>query len=305
MVAPVPGPKMMKRLPDGYPSVQPTTFTLDPMSPTLGAEVGGVDLAQPLSDLARSEMFRALLEWKLLVFRDQRITPAHHVEFALRFGDLFDDSTDVERKQDPMDNYVQFVREPGSAGLDNVWHTDGSFRPDPPVALTLHSIEVPDVGGDTLFADMAVAYDNLSDTIKDRIETLEAKNDWSVGYYAQTGFYGERFDAIAESLPPVHHPVARRHPVTGRRILYANRAFTASLLNGDDELFELLRSQVEVPEYQVRLRWRPGTFVMFDNQALQHYATNNFLPNRRVMGRATIERWHPDVAVLGAPSHGA
>lgn len=285
----------MRRLPDGWAPLEPRTFSLAPETPTLGAEVRGVDLRHPLAGETRRELWYALLEWKLLIFRDQPLTPAQHVEFALNFGTLFDDSIGVPIKPDPLDNYIEFVREPGMEGLDNVWHTDGSFRPQPPVALTLRAIEVPAVGGDTVFADMAVAYDNLPDDVKARIAELDAVNDWSVGYYAQAGFYGDRLAGIKAGLPDAVHRVARTHPITGRTTLYVNRAFTAHLADRDGELFEFLRAQAEVPEYQYRLRWRNDTFALFDNQALQHYATNNYMPHRRVMGRATIGAWHDDV----------
>jgi taurine dioxygenase len=301
MVVPAPGPKMMQRLPAGWRPLAPTRFGLDPMSPTLGAEVHGLDLRAPLDTETLRELWWALLEWKLLVVREQPLEPLEHVELALRFGSLFDDSTDAPRKDDPLANYIRFVREPGAAGLDNVWHTDGSFRPRPPVALSLHALEVPEVGGDTLFADMAVAYDNLPTDIRRRVDELAAVNDWSIGFYARAGTYGDRFEAIKASLPATQHPVARPHPVTGRTTLYANMAFTAGLVDGDADLFAFLCAQAEVPEYQVRLRWRPNTFILFDNQALQHYATNNYLPHRRVMGRATIESWSDEVLAFALP----
>jgi taurine dioxygenase len=305
MLVPAPGPKAMQRLPEGWRAVEPSTFALDPMTPTLGAEVTGLDLRTPLGTETLRELWWALLEWKLLVFRDQPLEPVDHVGVALRFGSLFDDSTDAPRKGDPLDNYIRFVREPGAAGLDNVWHADGSFRLSPPVALSLHAIEVPSVGGDTLFVDMAVAYDNLADDVRARVDELSAINDWSAGFYAQAGTYGDRYEAIKASLPPVQHRVARPHPVTGRTTLYTNMAFTAGLVGGDEELFDLLRAQAMVPEYQARLRWRPNTFILFDNQALQHYATNNYLPHRRVIGRATIESWSDEVLALPLPRDAA
>lgn len=280
----------------------PTRFAIEPMSPTLGVEVSGVDLREPLDDHLLAELWNTLLEWKLLVFNDQPLTPRQHVDFAFAFGELFDDSIGVPRKTDPMDNYVSFTRDESMPGLDNVWHTDGSFRPDPPASLTLHSIEVPPFGGDTVFSDMAAAYDNLPHDIRAQVDELDAVNDWSVGYYARAGFYGERLADIKRGLPTVRHPVARKHPITGRTTLYVNRAFTSHLVNDDEELFEYLRSQAEVPEYQVRLRWRANTFAFFDNQALQHYATNNYMPNRRVMGRATIGCWHDRIVGLTSGS---
>jgi taurine dioxygenase len=301
VVAAVPGPKVLRRVPDGWPPFVPSLFSIEPMGPTLGARVTGVDVRRPMTEQLLGELWRALLEWKLLVFDDQPLTPAEHVGFASRFGPLFDDSTGAARKPDPLDNYVRFVRESGAYGLDNVWHTDGSFRPEPPVALSLQALEIPPVGGDTVFADMAVAYDNLSDALKLRMADLEAENDWSVGFYSRSGFYGDRQAEYAAQLPPVRHRVARPHPVTGRITLYVNRAFTARLVDDDAELFEALRSQVEVPEYQVRLRWRPNTFVLFDNQALQHYATNDYAPHRRAMGRATIGAWSPELLGLARP----
>ncbi|MCB0995550.1 MAG: TauD/TfdA family dioxygenase, partial [Acidimicrobiales bacterium] len=279
---------------DGWHSGGPTRFSITPLAPTIGAVIDGVELWTPLDDATFAELWRALVEWKVLVFRDQHLTPAEHVEVALRFGELFDDQVTEPAKADPMDNYVEFSRSGDDAGLDNIWHADGSFRDEPPVALTLRAIRVPDLGGDTLFADMAVAYDNLPSDVRARIDSMQAEHDWACGEYARAGVYGDRHDDIAASLPAVRHPVARPHPLTGRPTLYVNRAFTRGLVCDDadaDELFDELCAQTTVPEYQCRVDWKPDTFVLFDNQAVQHYANNDYLPSHRTMGRATIGRW--------------
>lgn len=300
------GRRRVERLPGGWRSRTPSRFGLEPQAPTIGAEISGVDLWSPLDDDTFAELWRALVEWKVLVFRDQHLTPAEHVAVAARFGEVFDDQVTQPRKPDPLDNYVEFSHSGDDAGLDNVWHTDGSFRTDPPVALTLRAITVPAVGGDTSFADMAVAYDNLPDDVRALADTLDAEHSWACGEYARAGVYGERHDEIATLLPPVRHPVARPHPLTGRRTLYVNHAFTSRLVAGADAdgnagdlpagpdataLLHELCTQAAVPEYGFRLRWRPDTFVILDNQAIQHYANNDYLPDRRVMGRATIGRW--------------
>jgi alpha-ketoglutarate-dependent taurine dioxygenase len=174
-------------------------------------------------------------------------------------------------------------------GLENEWHSDGTFREVPPMATVLRAIEVPPLG-DTIYADMAAAYDNLPSEIKDGIEDLTAVHDWSLGKYSDK--YGEHLDELRRAVPPVEQPVVMRHPRSGRKTLFVNRLFTRSI-NGlspqeSDCLLDLLCRQAEIPEYQCRVHWQPGTIAFWDNLAAQHYGVSDYYPQRRVMARAAI-----------------
>lgn len=294
------GPLVLERLPEGWRSEDYACFALEPCARTIGAEIDGLDLSRPLEEATFRELDRALLEWKVLVFRDQALDARALADFAGRWGPLFDDQLVPTHRDNPVENVVVFERNAEIRGTENEWHCDGTFRPDPPMGTMLHAIEVPAVGGDTLFADMAAAWDNLPEALAARVEDLVAEHDWSIGAYAEK--YADRLDALRAAVPPVEHPVVRPHPVTGRKTLFVNRFFTKRILGlssaenevesgvESDALIARLAAQADRPELQCRIRWRPGTLVFWDNQAVQHYGASDYWPERRVMARATIER---------------
>jgi taurine dioxygenase len=283
------GPKTLDRLPDGGEPEPYRRITIRPAGASFGALVEGLDLRRPMDDDTFAEVDRALFEWKLLLFRDQHLTLDQHADFAARFGELVDDQLELVKSDRPVDNMVVFTRDANTVGLENEWHSDGTFRPVPPMATVLRGIDVPALG-DTLFADMAAAYDNLPYELKDRIEGLSAVNDWSIGAYSDK--YRDTVEKYRAAVPPVEHPVVIRHPRTGRRTLFVNRLFTRSITGLDpdesDQLLDRLCRQAEVPEFQYRFHWLPGSIAFWDNLAVQHYGSSDYFPQRRVMARAAI-----------------
>ena len=283
------GPKRMMRTADGS-SFQPTRFALDPVGTTLGAWVRGLDIGQSLDGGVGVELESAWAEWKVLFFADQRISAAHFADFVGYWGTITDDHLLMTTAKDPTDNVVTFTRDATTVGLENGWHSDGTFRRMPTSGTLLGAVEVPPIGGDTLFADMAAAFDNLPADVKERLVGLRARHDWSLGGYADK--YGDRLEALRLEVPPVEHPVVIEHPRTGRATLFVNPMFTDRILGLDrkeaDELLELLCHQVTAPEVQVRLHWKPGTVAFWDNIAVQHYGVSDYHPQRRVMTRATF-----------------
>ncbi|HZP28479.1 MAG TPA: TauD/TfdA family dioxygenase [Acidimicrobiia bacterium] len=290
MRRPVTGPKTLRRLPDGVEPCRPTRFSLTPVGITLGAHVDDVDLAEPCDDELLDELRRALLEWKVLFFSDQHLPPQQHADFAARWGVLTDDQLEPTTRENPADNLVVFTRDAGTPGLENGWHSDSTFRPMPTAGTILRAIEVPPAGGDTLFADMAAAYDDLPAVVRARLRGLVAVHDWSIGAYATK--YGDRLDRVRAANPPVEHPVAIRHPATGRPTLFVNRMFTREITglppDEADALLDLLCAQAELPELQCRFAWRAGSVAFWDNVACQHYGASDYHPARRVMARATF-----------------
>ena len=282
----------MQRLPEDWKPTQFEHFEVSPVAPTIGAELSGLSL-EDVDDELFAELDRALLEWKVLIVRDQPIDTAAQGALALRWGPLTDDQLIPDPGTAAQTDAITFERNDTVVGLENMWHTDGTFRAHPPVCTILRAVEIPAVGGDTLFADMAVAWDNLDPDLQDRLTILSARHDWSIGAYADK--YGNDLDKLRAEVPPAIHPVARPHPRTGRLTLFVNAGFTTDLVdqNGSpvddsDELLNLLCRQAEIPEYHCRVRWTPDTVVIWDNQAVQHYGVNDYHPIRRVMARASV-----------------
>jgi taurine dioxygenase len=204
--------------------------------------------------------------------------------FGTQWGRLTDDNLVPSTAHTVVDNVVVFTRDATTAGLENEWHTDGTFRPMPTLGTILRALEVPAVGGDTLFADMAAAYDNIPDDVRRRLAGLTSVHDWSIGAYA--GKYGDRLEELRAANPPVEHPVVVRHPVTGRPTLFVNRLFTKEIkglpVEEGRELLDALCRMADLPD------WEPGSVAMWDNIACNHYGANDYFPSRRVMARATF-----------------
>ena len=283
------GPLTLRRLADGSEPKPYEHISITPVGTTLGAVVDDIDLTA-VTDAQCAELDRALLEHKVLFFREQHLTRDEHAMFAARFGPLVDDQLVLRQSPDPVDNMVEFTRDAAVVGYENEWHTDGTFRPVPPLATILRAIDVPAVGGDTLFADMAAAFDTLDDELRARVTTLTAIHDWSIGAYADK--FGDRLEELRALVAPVEHPVVIRHPRTGRPTLFVNRLFTREIVGLDpaesDALLDLLCRQAELPELQSRLHWEPGTVAFWDNVAVQHYGANDYFPQVRTMARAAI-----------------
>ncbi|MGY0488586.1 TauD/TfdA dioxygenase family protein [Streptomyces sp. WG-D5] len=282
------GRRVLRRTPEGWQDRPYELFELVPQGATIGAEIRGLDLSEPLSPPLREELNRALLEWKVLFFRGQHLTSERQRAFARNWGEL---ETNPLLERGDSDDVVRFDKGAGGVpSYENVWHTDVTFRERPALGAVLQLREVPPFGGDTMWADMAAAYDNLSDEVKARIEGAEAEHDFLPGFRR---FYGpERLAQWQELFPPVTHPVVRRHPETGRRMLFVNTSFTTRILGLEraesDRLLRLLYQQAHVPEFQVRFRWQAGDIAFWDNRATQHYAVADYGDARRVAERVAI-----------------
>lgn len=269
------------------------------LSPTIGAEVGGVRLADDLDDRAIAEIRALLLKHRVLVFRDQELTPARHVAFARRFGDL--EIHPVYEHHPDHPELVMLNADQERPGRENIFHTDTTFRELPALGSILRCVTCPEVGGDTIWCDMALAYERLPEHIKDRIAGMSAVHDVLPSFSGRMS--PERRAQVRRDLPPVEHPVVRTHPETGEKILFVNQTFTThfSAYNepfdnfigrerklNSDMLLPYLTRQAEVPEYQVRIQWRPNTVVFWDNRSTQHYAVQDYFPAQRHMQRATV-----------------
>jgi len=258
-----------------------------PLGATVGAEISGVDLGH-LDDATFAEVARAFFEFKVIFFRDQDIATEDHLAFARRFGEL-EEHPFIPAKPG-YQQIVQFKKNERVIGVENIWHHDVTWRLRPSLGSVLRAIDVPGIGGDTLFADMYAAYEGLGADVKAKIDGAFAVHDFSNTFgLAMTP---EKLAEQREKYPPARHPVVRTHSVTGRRCLYVNVAFT-SYIEGmaPDEsraLLEHLYRQADIPEYQCRFRWQKNSLAFWDNCAVQHYAASDYDPQVRVMERVTI-----------------
>ncbi|HTL84872.1 MAG TPA: TauD/TfdA family dioxygenase [Acidimicrobiia bacterium] len=291
------GPRVMRRLPDEWRPRPYTRIKIEPCSEVIGAEVRDVDLAVPLDDALRDEIRDALLEWKVLFFREQHLTADQHLAFARAFGEL---EHHPFLRQGDAPEIVRFEKgddlgDISRIGSENGWHSDVTWRVEPALGSVLRAVEVPEVGGDTLFSDMACAYDNLPEDLRSRVDNMRALHSFMpvFGY----GMSPEKKAEMLEKYPPVEHPVVRTHPETGRKTLFVNSFFTERIVGCDDDesdwLIDRLSQQAMHPEWQVRLRWEPGTIAFWDNRSTQHYASSDYFPRRRVMERVAIKGDRP------------
>lgn len=263
-------------------------FALTPVGVTLGAEVRGLDLAQPLDFELRLELNRALLDWKVLFFPDQHISSSEQRAFARQWGEL-ETNPLLEAGEDP--SVVRFAKGgDGPQTYENIWHVDTSFRRAPAMGAVLRMITTPPFGGDTMWSDMAAAYDNLSDEVRARIDDAVAVHDMVPGFARFLD--ADKLRKLEDTFPPVTHPVVRIHPETGRRTLFVNGAFTTRIVGMEqaesDALLRHLFAQAHTPEYQVRYRWAEGTVAFWDNRATQHYAVGDYGSHTRVAERVAI-----------------
>lgn len=269
-----------------------TGLSFAPLTPTIGAEVSGVDLTEPLDLDVLAELRAGLLQWKVLFFRDQEVTTEEHLAFARSFGELEVHPFAPHKPGYPEVLAITHNRE--SRGRENTWHSDVTWRETPSLGSVLRALEIPPVGGDTLFADMYAAYEGLTDEVKARIDGRVALHDFA--HFREglrkRGKSEEEIESFNRAYPSVKHPIVRTHPETGRKAIYVNAGFTQHIVDMDkaesDALLRHLYAQAAIPEYQCRFRWQANSIAFWDNRASQHYAVSDYWPAVRRMERVTI-----------------
>ena len=273
-----------------------STPSVTALTTQIGAEVCGVDLRSALDDEQLDAIRAALLAHQVLVFRDQFLDQAQHIAFARQFGEVHLPPVPTRHGGPPEINVLDQVH-PRGDGADR-WHSDNSYVAEPPMGSVLKAVRIPSAGGDTCFANMYAAYDNLSEPMKRYVEGLVAVHDVTRSLELAVRGANSDFDIdeMRRRLPPVEHPVVRTHPDTGRPLLYVNAASTAYLQGvshkESESMLEQLYAQAHSPELQCRVRWHEGDIVFFDNRCTQHYAVPDYA-ERRVMHRVTIKGSRP------------
>jgi taurine dioxygenase len=272
------------------------TIAVRPVSPAVGAEILGLDLAGTLSVSTIEAIREALFQHGVVFFRDQKLTPEQHVAFARRFGEI-----NINRFFKAVDGYPMIAevrKEPEQKGnIGGGWHTDHSYDQAPAMGSVLYAREVPETGGDTMFASMYAAYDALSDGLKQTLERLQAvhssRHVFGVAAYAGRGDLQGRYLNPEAATQDAVHPVVVRHPGSGRKALYVNAAFTVRIDGWTDEesrpLLQYLYQHAARPEFTYRFQWREGSLAFWDNRCTWHYALNDYHGHRRLMHRITVE----------------
>ena len=274
---------------------------IEKLTTHIGAEISGINLADAIGNDDLFEAIRlALLDHKVLFLRDQEISKAEHVAFASRFGNLEDHPVAGSDPEHPGLVCIYKDLDSPPDHFENAWHCDATWREVPPMGAVLRCLECPPTGGDTVWANMSRAYDDLSDDVRETIDGLYARHSIEATFGARMPV--EKRHGLKQQFPDAEHPVVRTHPETGEHVLFVN-AFTTHFTNfhtsrnvrfgqdyapGASNLLNYLISRAAIPEYQVRWRWRPNSVAIWDNRSTQHYAVMDYWPAVRKMERAGI-----------------
>jgi taurine dioxygenase len=264
---------------------------ISPIAGALGAEIEGVDLAEPLGPGVLDEIKAALWKYLVLFFRDQRLTPETQCSFTRNFGPLVrpasagsvpghPDVTLVRREADAPRELTNF---------GGVWHSDQSFREHPAAGFTLRAVEIPPYGGDTMFTNLYLAYETLSDGMKAMIDPLIAIHSHAAGSDPDRGYQDPSGPPKRLPLPDVEHPLVRVHPETGRKLLYVSGSWISRLKGmtvlESRGLLDFLHEHAVRPEFVCRFRWSPNAVALLDNRCTEHFAINDYTGHRRIMHR--------------------
>jgi taurine dioxygenase len=273
------------------------TIEVRPTSGALGAEIHGIDLSTDIGDDQLAELRRAFDDFGVIFFRDQVLTPERHIAFAERWGRI-----NVNRFFQPVAGYPRIAevrKEPeNQRNVGGLWHTDHSYDQVPALGSILYAREVPETGGDTLFASMARAFEALSEGLKQTLRGLNALHSSRhvFGAAARTASQDEDRGRLGNqelATQDAVHPVILRHPRTGREGIYVNPDFTVGIEGWrEDEskpFLDMLYRHTQKPEFTCRFRWREGSIAFWDNLATWHRALNDYPGQRRLMHRITLD----------------
>ncbi len=280
-----------------------TSLTVLPLSPTVGAEISGVDISRPLAPDVVAAIRQALNVHHVVFFRDQSLSATEQADFARQFGTV----TEAHPVLPSIDESREVLAIDGKVDRASWWHTDVTFLETPPMASVLFMLEAPDVGGDTMWASLQDAYDGLASPVRAMCDELIAihHDPWFAADVAERGGY-EWDGTWRDKLLPSLHPVVRTHPETGRNGLFVNRQFTRSLLglsdNESNAILEMLYLHCVKPEYTCRFRWRPGSVAFWDNRATLHYALDDYGDAARYAHRVTLRGDKPYGPAMPLPA---
>lgn len=262
-------------------------ISIRPLQPTIGAEIEGVDLRRPISDAARDGIKAAVLKYKVVFFRDQDLNADQHAAFAGRFGALYThpnttrDEKIAQIHKIAATDFAKYDRVKDPTTIEAGYHTDTSWRLVPTWGAVLRAVNLPEVGGDTIWVDAAAAFNGLPDDVKQRLSELHVTHD-----------FRSALNRVGYDYPIVAHPIVRTHRETGEKILWVNFTQRPHVIGVDlaegREILSAVLKQYEKPEYQVRFSWRAHSIAFWDNRAAVHYAVRNYGDFPRVLERILI-----------------
>lgn len=273
-------------------------LTIKKITPSIGAEISGVDFSRPIEQGTRDQIYQTLLENLVIFFREADISPTAHLNFAQLFGQL-DDPHPLYPHVENHNNIMLLENDSTAPPDTNSWHTDLTYKAEQPFASVLVARHIPEVGGDTLWSSNYAAYDRLSSGQKQDFETLDAihdmgdfRNNFAIAKNGKSG--AARLDESAGRMGHAIRPLIGQHPITGRKFLNFNEAFVTHIIgkttNEATAIKTLLANHMNHPEDQLRWHWQNGDMAMWDNRVTMHYAVADYLPAYRCMHRITVVR---------------
>ena len=279
---------------------------IKPIAGALGAELHGIDLSQELDEAAITAVQKALHDYLVIFFRDQKITPYQHLAFARRFGDVEAHRYAKGLKSHPEVLPVIKEATDRAANFGGIWHSDVAFHAEPPMGQILYALEVPEAGGDTIFVNMYRAYETLSEGMKRMLEGVNAVFTGARSYGGSDSEVTKRRALFSKSMDvkvmdnaesETAHPLIRTHPETGRKSLFisgiAIRRLEGMTVEESHPVLSYLKKHAIRPENTCQFHWRRGSIAFWDNRCTQHYALNDYHGQRRIMHRVTIAGERP------------
>ena len=272
-----------------------TNYEINSLTPTIGAEISGIDLSNNLNSQDLDNIYKNLIDHKVIFFRNQNLKPEDHIIFAKSFGDI-EPPHPIYPHVENFPEITLLENDPTNPPDTDEWHTDVTFKTEPPFTSILYSKEIPPSGGDTLWCSLIAIYDALPENIKIELESKRAIHDMGAfrnNFSSEDNEeYSIKLNAGFEKFGNAVHPVVKVHPILNKKFLYINPSFTRHIIGMDmtdsNNLLSYLFSFMTKPQYQVRFKWTPHTLALWDNRCTMHYAIGDYMPHRRVMNRITV-----------------
>ncbi len=275
-----------------------TQFELDHLAPAIGSEISGLDLSKPLPADTLAEITKIWLDRQVLFFRDQNLTPDQQLALTRQFGAVEKYPFLKGIEGNPLVAPVLKLPEE-TINFGGVWHSDTTYLPEPAAGATLYALELPPLGGDTIFCNMGSAYETLPKEIREMLVGLKAVNTSTKAAVSKTRVarIADSGDTSAPKEFTEIHPVIRTHPITGEKTLYVNEAHTVRFDGWSEEdsepLLNTLYQHARKPEFQCRFRWTLGSVVLWDNRSTHHYPINDYHGYRRLLHRISLKGARP------------
>lgn len=273
-------------------------LNVEHLTPAIGSLVHDIDLADPaVIERHGKALKQLLLDREVIFFRDQELSAPAQAHFATIFGHVPPAKLSTLAVHPDHESVCILESRGKKTQSTDTWHADLTYHESPPIATCLYAKEVPESGGDTMWASMTTAFDSLAPDMQRYVETLNVVHNWEASHVVSAMRAGPNGEAgyrkRREEFPPVTKPMVIPHPENGKKILYVNSLYNKEVpgmrIPESTALLTLLTGLAQVPEWQVRFRWKPGSLAVWDNWATQHYAVNDYHPAHRVMHRVTVQ----------------